>query len=84
MGLRYSEKIVSDLVLAEETFLTDLIIGGHTHTYLEKPIIQINKAGRQVIVNQVWRGGLVIGKIGFVFERSRSKGKVIFVDKIYT
>lgn len=73
LGLRYRNKTVCDMVLAEETSMTDLIIGGHTHTYLEKPIEQLNKAGKPVIVNQAWWGGLVVGKVDFVFERSKKK-----------
>ena len=73
LGLRYRSKKVSDLVLAEETTTTDLIIGGHTHTFLEKPIEKKNKAGMPVIVNQAWWGGMVVGKIDFVFERGRKK-----------
>lgn len=73
LGLRYRDNKVSDLVLAEETSMTDLIIGGHTHTYLEKPIEKQNKVGNTVLVNQAWWGGLVVGKIDFVFERSKKK-----------
>jgi 5'-nucleotidase len=73
LGLKYKSKKVSDLVLAEETSMTDLVIGGHTHSYLEKPIEMKNKDGKSVIVNQAWWGGMVIGKIDFVFERSKKK-----------
>jgi 5'-nucleotidase len=82
LGLRYQETKVSDLVLAEETSMTDLIIGGHTHTYLEEPIIKKNKSGKEVIVNQAWWGGLVVGKIDFVFERSGKRKKATFSQKI--
>ena len=78
IGLRYRNKKVSDLVLAKETSMTDLIIGGHTHTYLEKPIIEKNKVGAPVIVNHAWWGGLVVGKIDFVFERSRKKKQGVY------
>ena len=83
LGLRYREKdIVNDLLIAGETKTTDLIIGGHTHTYLEEPIVQKNKDGKKVIVNQAWWGGLVVGKIDFVFERSKKKEKVVFAEKL--
>jgi len=82
LGLRYQENKVSDLVLAEETSMTDLIIGGHTHTYLEEPIIKKNKSGKEVIVNQAWWGGLVVGKIDFVFERLGKRKKATFSQKI--
>ncbi len=75
LGLRYRENKVSDIVLAGATAMTDLIIGGHTHTFLEKPIIEQNKAGKQVIVNQASWGGLVLGKIDFTFERSGKRKK---------
>jgi 5'-nucleotidase len=84
LGLQYHNNKISDLVLAENTFMTDLIIGGHTHTFLEEPIIQKNKAGKQVIVNQAWWGGLEIGKIDFIFERSRKKKQGTFAEKIIT
>lgn len=82
LGLKYQENKVSDLVLAGETEHTDLIIGGHTHTYLEEPMLVKNKSGRQVIVNQAWWGGLVIGRIDFIFERGRRTKKAIFANKI--
>jgi 5'-nucleotidase len=73
LGFQYRENKVSDIVLAKETSITDLIIGGHTHTFLEEPIAQKNKAGKQVIVNQASWGGMVLGKIDFAFERSGNK-----------
>jgi 5'-nucleotidase len=75
LGLRYKNNKVSDVVLASETSFTDLIIGGHTHSYLAEPIVEKNKIGKPVIVNQAWWGGLVVGKIDFVFERSKNKRK---------
>ena len=75
IGLRYRGNMVSDMVLAEETSMTDLIIGGHTHSFLEEPIVMKNKANKEVIVNQAWWGGLVVGKIDFVFERSKNTRK---------
>ncbi len=74
LGLRYRGGKVSDVVIAAETSMTDLVIGGHTHTYLEEPLVEKNKVGNPVIVNQAWWGGLVVGKIDFVFNRN-SKNK---------
>jgi len=82
LGLRYKDDFVSDMIIAEETSMTDLIIGGHSHTWLEEPIIQKNKAGKQVIVNQAWWGGLVMGKIDFVFERSKKKQKAVYFENV--
>lgn len=59
---------VSDLKLARATKDIDLIIGGHTHTFLPKPTIEKNSVGHNVLVNQVGAYGLYLGKIDFYFE----------------
>ena len=82
LGLSYRENKISDMVLATETSMTDLIIGGHTHTFLEEPIIEKNKAGNRIIVNQASWGGQILGKIDFVFERSRNRKEVVVANNI--
>ena len=56
---------VSDLKLAAATQDIDLIIGGHTHTFLDKPVVKTNKVGKQVIINQVGAYGINLGRIDF-------------------
>jgi 5'-nucleotidase len=63
----------SDLNLATSTQDIDLIIGGHTHTFLEKPVIKTNKVGKQVIVNQVGAYGINLGRIDFYFSNDAKK-----------
>ena len=58
----------SDLKLAAATQDIDLIIGGHTHTFLDKPVIKTNKAGKQVVINQVGAYGINLGRIDFYFS----------------
>lgn len=55
----------SDLKLAAATQDIDLIIGGHTHTFLDKPVVKTNKIGNQVIINQVGAYGINLGRIDF-------------------
>ncbi|WP_400079429.1 bifunctional metallophosphatase/5'-nucleotidase [Winogradskyella sp. R77965] len=62
---------VSDLVLARATKDIDLIIGGHTHTFLPKPTIEKNSVGKNVLVNQVGAYGLYLGKVDFYFESGK-------------
>lgn len=57
-----------DLKLANKTKYTDLIIGGHTHTFLEKPTVVTNAAGREILVNQVGCFGVNLGRIDFYFD----------------
>lgn len=65
LGYEYRDNTVSDKILAAQTFSTDLIIGGHTHTFLKTPDKIINKAGKEVLVNQVGFGGLIVGKVDY-------------------
>jgi 5'-nucleotidase len=73
LGLRYRDAKICDEQIAAHTEQTHLIIGGHTHTYLEKPLEIKNKAGRPVIVNQAWWGGMMIGRIDFVFSENKKQ-----------
>lgn len=65
---RNNSETVSDLKLARATKDIDLIIGGHTHTFLPKPTIEKNSEGNNVLVNQVGAYGLYLGKIDFYLE----------------
>ncbi len=64
---------ISDLKLASLTKGIDLIIGGHTHTFLKKPTITKNSEGKNVLVNQVGWGGINVGRIDFFFDTSGKK-----------
>jgi 5'-nucleotidase len=64
---------ISDLTLASQTKDIDLIIGGHTHTFLDKPVIAKNSIGKNVLVNQVGCYGINLGKIDFYFDADKNK-----------
>ncbi|MFC4097009.1 bifunctional metallophosphatase/5'-nucleotidase [Euzebyella saccharophila] len=69
LGYEYKrESKPSDLSLAANTRYTDLIIGGHTHTFLDKPTIVKNKLEREILVNQVGCFGINLGRIDFYFN----------------
>jgi len=73
---------VSDITVAKATKDIDLIIGGHTHTFLPKPTIEKNSVGKNVLVNQVGCFGLYLGKIDFYFQQGKavsSEGTAIIV-----
>ena len=84
LGYQYkndSEKI-SDLKLAGLTKDIDLIIGGHTHTFLDKPTVLKNADGKDVLVNQVGCYGINLGRIDFYLDSDQTKaaaGKAIVV-----
>ena len=64
---------ISDLLLARATKDIDLIIGGHTHTFLKKPTIEKNILGKNVLVNQVGCYGLKLGRVDFYFDNENQK-----------
>lgn len=73
LGYDYDNKnIISDVNLAAQTDGIDLIIGGHTHTFLEKPTIAQNKSGKFVLINQVGWGGINLGRIDFYLDNAKN------------
>lgn len=64
---------ISDLKLAASTKNIDLIIGGHTHTFLPKPTIVKNSEGENMLVNQVGCYGINLGRIDFYFDADKNK-----------
>ena len=68
LGYKYSGDRISDIKLARKTKNIDLIIGGHTHTFLEEPTVEKNKAGKEVLINQVGCFGLYLGRVDFYFD----------------
>ncbi|MFC4632449.1 metallophosphatase [Dokdonia ponticola] len=73
LGYDYNNKDrISDLNLAKATKDIDLIIGGHTHTFLEKPTLTQNKDGNVVLVNQVGWGGIHLGRVDFYIDAAKS------------
>jgi 5'-nucleotidase len=84
LGFKYKEEPekICDILLAQRTKDIDLIIGGHTHTFLNKPVIEKNLEGKQVIINQVGCYGLNLGRIDFYLTQDKkllSEGLAIVV-----
>ena len=74
LGYHYKNtQKVSDLKLAAATKDIDLIIGGHTHTFLPKPTLVKNINNETVLVNQVGAYGVNLGRIDFYFDKQDNK-----------
>jgi len=69
LGYYAKQNDMCDTVLAKETTNIDLIIGGHTHTFLDKPEMHKNKNGHAVLINQVGWAGIMLGRIDFYFDK---------------
>lgn len=71
LGYSYKHDKIDDVKLAKLTRGIDLIIGGHTHTFMKQADIQQNLDGDAVLVNQVGFAGIRLGKIDVYFEKNR-------------
>lgn len=72
LGYQYASDKIGDVDLAALTNNIDLIIGGHTHTFLPEPDVLKNKDGNPVLVNQVGWAGINLGRIDFIFYRKNN------------
>lgn len=85
LGYQYKNDKISDVLLAQQTEGIDLILGGHTHSFLEAPVIYKNLADNEVLINQVGWAGVWLGRVDIYFEKKRTKkwhsGKPVKVSK---
>lgn len=79
MGYEYKseDKKPSDFILAKQSKNIDLIIGGHTHTFIDKPYKYYNLDNKEVYVCQVGWAGIKLGRLDFYIEAGSKKK---FVD----
>ena len=82
LGYKYDNAKVSDIHLAQNSRSIDIIIGGHTHTFMDQPEYYRNKEGQSVMINQVGWAGIRLGKIEVTFEANR-KNKCISCEGIW-
>ena len=63
LGYEYKGNQVSDLMLASQSADIDIILGGHTHTFLKEATIVDNKLGKKIIISQAGWAGLILGRV---------------------
>lgn len=73
LGYKYDTDKIDDRKLAAQVGDIDLIIGGHTHTFLDKPDAIISPGGKETLINQVGWSGINLGRIDFEFSASGQK-----------
>ncbi|MDW8296781.1 MAG: metallophosphatase [Raineya sp.] len=75
LGFKYDEypNKISDYKLAQAVEGIDLIIGGHTHTFLDKPEQILHDSGHITLINQVGWAGIRLGRVDFILEKGRKK-----------
>tara|TARA_R100001143_G_C3361193_1_gene136092 strand:+ start:5447 stop:6379 length:933 start_codon:yes stop_codon:yes gene_type:complete len=63
LGYHYSDARVDDYDIAHSVDDIDLIIGGHTHTFLDTPTVVQKESGKRVYITQMGHGGVRLGRI---------------------
>lgn len=81
LGFEYPTTKLSDKVLAQQTRNIHLIIGGHTHTFLEQPCEVKNADNTTVLINQVGWGGLQLGRLDIELDTNRFAKKSVIAVK---
>ena len=77
LGYRYDDNKISDEVLAKQSSGIDLILGGHTHTFLDKPVSYLNRDGKEILVAQVGWAGIRLGRIDYFFDTAGRKKETV-------
>lgn len=65
LGYKYKNNLVSDISMVKNLKNVDIILGGHTHTFLDKAEIHTDAEGKPVFINQVGWAGLKLGRIDY-------------------
>lgn len=81
LGYEYTTEKISDRKLAQQTDGIHLIIGGHTHTFLEKPTVEYNLSGDLTLINQVGWAGVQLGRVDFyIGKHVKNESDLIIID----
>lgn len=73
LGFKMDFGRVDDLQVAEKTRYIDIILGGHSHTFMNEPVIKQNAAQKPVIIHQSGQYGVRLGRLDLVFSKGRIK-----------
>lgn len=64
---------IGDSQVAAQVDGIDFIAGGHTHTFMEKPVSVKQPSGQETLVFQVGKSGIYVGRVDFVVR----SGKIV-------
>jgi len=81
LGFKYKHAMIDDVKLAASTNNIDIILGGHTHTFMRDPDINRNMDGEPVIINQVGWAGIMMGRLDLKFEKNKA-GKCVSCENL--
>ena len=76
--LGYEQELggIGDEMLAKTVSGIDLIIGGHTHSFLEKPVSVTNPSGKITRITQMGHSGVRLGRIDLPITKPEIVNKI--------
>lgn len=63
--------VCSNYDLARQSTDVDVIVGGHSHTFLREPVVCQNKLGEDVVLSQMGCDGVYLGRIVLKVKKKR-------------
>jgi 5'-nucleotidase len=69
--LGWGTKGIDDKLLIKSTRHIDIVLGGHTHTYFDKPECLVNVDGAPVYYSQMGKNARYVGWMNLLFEKIR-------------
>lgn len=76
LGYQYAGNKVSDRLLAANSRNIDVIIGGHTHTFLHTDVRVNNLDNKPVTICQAGWAGIQLGVVSCTFSKNRSERSI--------
>ena len=73
LGYEYKNPKIDDRKLAAQVSGIDLILGGHTHTFMPAPEPITSPDGHTTLINQVGWAGINLGRLDFEFSAPRRR-----------
>jgi 5'-nucleotidase len=64
---------IHDRKLAAEVAGIDLILGGHTHTFMDAPEPIVGPGGHKTLINQVGWSGINLGRLDYEFSKGSKR-----------
>ncbi len=62
---------IGDSQVAAQLNGIDFIASGHTHTFMEKPVMQRQPSGKETVIFQVGKSGIYVGRVDFTLRSGK-------------
>ena len=67
----YEDNQRGDSFIASQVDGIDFIASGHTHTFMQEPVVQKQPCGANTLIFQVGRSGINVGRVDFTFRTGK-------------